>query len=309
MRLKKSAKIISVVLCTILMITAVSVVASADCGPKPSVVINFLNLDDELCYGTLLSKEKFAGPSDVWNGKEEYAHRQVNGAGDETLDYEIWKAFVDYQDSDGYYYLQECWQVNESKMLAWGYAPPENFKILLYWPESDTFEVSEICKSFAFDSYFTVDMDGVRIKTVGQNEETDEPLEVRRSYNLVHEILALAARIGLTFLLEVMVAVPFKLCEKKQLLLILVVNIITQVFLNVLLNVIHFSTGSIAAIAYYVLLELLIVAIEAAVYCTLLKKVSEQPRKNGYYILYSLIANIASFGAGFIISYGLPSIF
>lgn len=46
--------------------------AYAYMGPKPSVQITFENMDDEICYGTLLSKTKSTGPSSVWNG--EYEH-------------------------------------------------------------------------------------------------------------------------------------------------------------------------------------------------------------------------------------------
>lgn len=42
--------------------------AYADLGPKPSVVINFENMSDELCYGTLLSQQPSTGPSSVWDG-------------------------------------------------------------------------------------------------------------------------------------------------------------------------------------------------------------------------------------------------
>ena len=37
----------------------------ADMGPKPSVHIQFENMDDELCYGTLLCENESTGPASI----------------------------------------------------------------------------------------------------------------------------------------------------------------------------------------------------------------------------------------------------
>jgi hypothetical protein len=43
-----------------------------------------------------------------------------------------------------------------------GYYPPEDFKILLYFPADDRFAVSEeACERYAFDSYYQVNLSGV----------------------------------------------------------------------------------------------------------------------------------------------------
>lgn len=59
-------------------------------------------VEDEEYYATLLSESKSTGPASVYDGS--YAFYQE---GDE--EYEIWKRFVEYQDSDGFYFLQEFW--------------------------------------------------------------------------------------------------------------------------------------------------------------------------------------------------------
>ena len=61
-------------------------------------------------------------------------------------------------------------------------------------------------------------------------------------------------------------------------------------------------------ITSYVFFEFIVFALEAALYCKLLKKVS--PKKgNGYYVLYSFIANSASFWVGYYLATVLPGIF
>ena len=63
-----------------------------------------------------------------------------------------------YEDADGFYFLQEWWDCTESNALRWTYRPPSVYKILLYFPESDSFMVSPIYEQYAFDSYYTVDL-------------------------------------------------------------------------------------------------------------------------------------------------------
>ena len=135
--------------------------ASADTGSEASVRINFENMGDELCYGTLLSKNPSTGPNSAWDGDEDHIYNEL-------IDLDIWRAFVEYEDADGYYFLQIGWKVNEKKELAWTYYPPDNFKILLYYPETNKYVVSGICERYAFDTYYTVDMAGVDIGSAKQ---------------------------------------------------------------------------------------------------------------------------------------------
>ena len=104
-------------------------------------------------------------------------------------------------------------------------------------------------------------------------------------------------------------ALLFGFRQKKQLLVLAVVNIITQIILNVLLNVINYSSGPLAFIFFYVLFELIVFALEAVLYCTILKRVSKKKKDNGYYSLYSFVANLVSFGAGLFLAAKLPGIF
>lgn len=270
--------------------------ASADTGPKPSVRIAFINMGDELCYGTLLFCDPSTGPYTVWNGDPEYAFY-------DGFDYDVWKAFVDYEDSDGYYFLQAIWQCNQTKQLNWTYYPPSTFKILLYYPESRSFAVSDIYERYAFDSYYTVDMEGVEIGTV-----TAELSDVTKSYDYTWEIISLICRIVVTIMIELAVVLPFGLRGKKQLCTILAVNVVTQILLNVLLNVINFNQGYFAFIFFYILFELIVFAVEAVVYCFLLRR-GAQKTPVWKCITYALVSNAASFAAGIALAVFIPGIF
>ena len=292
------------VLCALFVFMALPMTIHADIGPKASVRIQFKNMPDELCYGTLLSEKESTGPASVWDGIKEHARKD-----EETAD--IWNAFVNYKDPDGYYYLQQHYKVSDTNEIAWTYYPPNRFKILLYYPETGTFVSSGIYERYAFDTYYTVDMEGIDIHNVEYNEElsTNERIEAYRSYEYRQEMIGLAVRIVLTIVIEMLVALLFGFREKKQLVILAVVNIITQILLNVGLNIINYNSGSMAFTIFYVLLEAVVFIVEAILYCTLLKKASMKKKKNWYYVLYSFIANLVSFIAGMIIANVIPGIF
>lgn len=312
MKSKRLSNILTMILCTVMVIMIFSITANADMGPKASVRILFENMGNKLCYGTLLSQQKSTGPSSVWDGTDENAcHNENENHSYEVFDYKTWNAFVEYEDVDGYYFLQKGWKVSETKKIEWTYCPPNSFKILLYYPETETFVVSGIYEKYAFDTYYTVDMNGVNIGSVNYNEElsTDERIEAYRSYNYRVEIVSLIARILITIAIEMVIALLFGFRKKNQLLLLIGVNASTQIFLNVLLNIINYHSGELAFVLFYVLLEIVVFVIEAMLYSRILKKNSEKPKQKWFYWLYALIANAVSFGAGIVIAQVLPGIF
>lgn len=303
-------KLKRLILISLLFALNFAVFANADTGPKPSVRINFENLGDELCYGTLLSETDSYGPSSAWDGTEEDARYNDNQYYDwSELDYETWKAFVEYEDTDGFYFLQEGWRVDETKELAWTYYPPAKFKILLYFPESDSFAVSGIYERYAFDSYFTVDMSGIEINAVDYNEElsNNNNLYAEKSYDYFDEIMSLIGRIVITIAIEVGIALLFGFGSKKTLIFITAVNAVTQIILNVLLNLINYKSGQMAYVAFYVMAELAIIVFEAVSYSIFLRILGED--KKVLPVVYAVVANAVSFGAGMFISVAFPGIF
>lgn len=66
MKNRKYSLVFIMLLCMIMAVSAFPMTANADMGPKASVRIQFEHMGDELCYGTLLSKEKSTGPASAW---------------------------------------------------------------------------------------------------------------------------------------------------------------------------------------------------------------------------------------------------
>ena len=292
----------------ILLVAAFPITASADMGPKPSVVIDFTGLSGENYYTTLLSDVESTGPysSLSFHKKNDMPHVDDRQwfYGDEN-DYPINQRFVEYQDTDGYYYLLYLQNCSETQQFNWTYYPPSRFKILLYFPEKDSFIVSGIFERYAFDSYFSATVQSkVNPNTIYYNN-----MDVSRSYDYRGEVLSLVARIILTIAVELLIALLFVFREKKQLFFILMVNLVTQIALNIALNIINFNYGSMAFIFFYVLLELAIFMIEAILFTVFLRKISEATITKGKTITYALLANGVSFAAGLGLAHIIPGIF
>lgn len=311
--------------------------ASADTGPKPSVRVTFENMGDELCYGTLLSKTPSTGPARAWDGTE-------GGKFYEGADEAVWRAFTEFKDEDGFYFLQWFWRTDENKALNWTYYPPQTFKILLYYPDratksgaadnssgastrdsettaaSGAFCVSDVLKRYAFHSYYFVDMRNVQSETIG----TIAKISVTQGYDYSAEILGFFVRFIITLGVETLLALAFGLRTKRAFLTVLAANGATQVALNILLNVqMHFNNVY-GVLPLYFFAELFVFVAEAALYCFILGKrknggVSGSADENGgkaaiayskkRLILYAFTANLVSFCIGLPLAILLPAVF
>ena len=209
------------------------------------------------------------------------------------------EGLAEYEDPDGFYFLQELWDCSDGEALKWTYYPPSIFKILLYFPQSESFLVSPIYTSYAFDSYYTVNM------TLAENGS----FIAVKSYDYRWEGISLLARILLTLGLELGIAILFSYREKKMLSFIALVNVVTQIGLNLYLNWINFHSGPMAFTFHYILLEIFVFAVEAVLYAVFFPKFSKEQTKKGKPVLYSLTANAASFVFGLWISHIIPGIF
>jgi len=292
---------LGVLIFSVIILMAIPKTTYADMGPKPSVVVSFAGLENEKYYVTLLSEVASTGPHSALG---EHPNNQRYHENDE--EYEIWKKFVDYKDTDGFYFLQYFSDCTETSRFVWGYYPPSRFKILLYFPEYDKFLVSEeVYERYAFDSYYMVNARGLELQAVS----TGGGITATRNYDYKGEVLSLIVRIIATIIIEVLIAFLFGFRARKQLGIIGFVNIITQSILNILLNVINYKYGSMMFVFNYVWMELLVLIIEAKAYSVFLPRYSsKETLKKRFVLLYALLANVASFILGLSVAYLLPGI-
>ena len=281
-------KRIAAIIACLLMLALLPTAALADMGPKPSVRIGIEGLDpDEPCWGTLLSEEASTGPSRAYDGE----NARVGEAGED-----VWRAFVDYEDPDGYYFLQELWPCSEDGQLWWTYYPPEEFKLLLYFPETGEFVSSGKCSAYAFTSWFDARL-------------SDGELALSKSYDYSGAIVNFAVRCALTVALECDAAYfLFRLRTPGRLKAVAAVNVITQLALNLVVNIIAYLAGSFMIAFRFFLLECLVFAAEGALYDMFFRRAGEPVPVKRCWAL-SLVGNLMSYALGLWLAYAVPGLF
>ena len=281
-------KRIAAIIACLLMLALLPTAAFADMGPKPSVRIGIEGLDpDEPCWGTLLSEEASTGPSRAYDGE----NARVGEAGED-----VWRAFVDYEDPDGYYFLQELWPCSEDGRLWWTYYPPEEFKLLLYFPETGEFVSSGKCSAYAFTSWFDARL-------------SDGELALSKSYDYSGAIVNFAVRCALTVALECAAAYfIFRLRTPGRLKAVAAVNVITQLALNLVVNIIAYLAGSFMIAFRFFLLECLVFAAEGALYDMFFRRAGEPVPVKRCWAL-SLVGNLMSYALGLWLAYAVPGLF
>lgn len=267
---------------TLLLCPSVSVYA--DMGPKPSLDIEFRGIEEKLFYVTLTT----GAAEDAIEARKQSENEPENAA---------WNAFVEYSGTDGFYFTgdyKEGSSSDDSKFYFNIYRNiPEEFKILIYYPESDRLVVSsEVCQRHNFYSRYIIQMDGQDIQSVKSDQ------------NAFMEILKFFARMVATIVIELLIVLPFVFRNQQKILVIVITNVVTQLLLNIVMTFCYAIVGGWALIFFYPALELGVVLIEGTVYSILLHRFDTKKRKIGISILlawlYAIIANVLSFLVGYV---------
>uniref|UniRef100_UPI004029AE6C hypothetical protein n=1 Tax=Angelakisella sp. TaxID=1935177 RepID=UPI004029AE6C len=296
--------------------TVLCCIAMADTGPKPSASFTFTGMPDEDYYVTMLSQVERYGPHCVYQEGEEIPG-YVLEQGEDDPAYPAWRKFVDYRDPDGYYFLADLFeQCHGDDEAAWRYYPPERFKLLLYFPESDTLLCSTVTERYAFDSVYRLDLGGKSPTEVAALTLTDpngDPLPtgtvtLDKADGTRQQLIGFFGRLGITLVIELALAWVWKYRKGSQLLFIAVANLVTQCLLNAALlywGAQETSRGAI--IFWYILLELAVTGIEAAAYAYLLPGTDHKEEAvRRHAALYALSANLLSFLGGLALSEVFP---
>ena len=321
--MKKHLRSLSALLIAVLLLCCV---AFADTGPKPSAAFTFTGMPDEDYYVTMLAEVDHYGPHRIYQDGDDLPY--VLEAGRDDPAYPAWQKFVDYKDPDGYYFLDDLFeQCHGDDEASWHYYPPERFKLLLYFPESDIFLCSTVTERYAFDSVYRLDLGGkspAEIAALTLTDPNGDPLPSGRddetaigevtldkSDGTHQQIIGFFGRLGITLVIELALAWGWKYRKGSQLLFIGIVNLITQCLLNVALlywGAQETSRGFI--IFWYVLLELAVTGIEAAAYAYLLPGTDHREKSvRRHAAMYAIAANVLSFLGGLALSEVFPFLF
>lgn len=281
----------------LILMAALGIYAFADFGPKPSVVVEFENAGDQEYYVTLVAKEdRLGSPYSRITAEDQ----------PETDDIAIWNRLVAYEDPDGMVFAGNVQKLTGDGAYVWGYYPPSEFRVLIYFPDTDSFvESSEILEQYAFDSYYQMDFNDLPENW----NDAVAAIPVTRKYNLLWQITAFLLRLAVTVAVECLLAVLFGFKGKRQMLLVLAVNCATQLAMNLL--ILDESVGLfVFYVLQYALIEVGVILAEGLVYCLALPKLATpEQNRNIHPIAFAFFGNVASFSLGFLLSNRFPMLF
>ena len=276
--MKKLKIIFSLILFTIFfsLISPVKVV-NADMGPKPASYITIKGIEGD--YVACFAAQNAFGPN---------------------IDYEMWLEYQDeswtqeynpimeYKDEEGFKWIERYYTCHDESEISFTYYCPSVYKIVIY-QNDELYKVTEALEMYAYATYYEIDFSTGTINT-------PEDIKVTNTYDYIGEILSLLFRIVATLIVEIGVFYLFRLYTKRNLNVVLIINLITQIFLNVAVNIMNYTSGSLGAIFLLYTLEFIILIIEFIAYQFLLKD------KNRLMItIYPIIDNLLSFGLGLVL--------
>lgn len=293
----------SILTALLLLLPLTAMPVSADVGPKPSVVVALEGLEGRTCWGTLLSQQEGTGP---------YGRFYEEEAAEDPEEDRALRALLPLErmDSEGFHLLNFVKDCSDGE-FSWTYYPPHTYKIALWFPEEDALAVSGVYHRYAFDSYYRLDLSGVELMPGGIVEL--EAARLQRDYPYGASLLALAGRVALTLGAELLLALAFGLRTRQALKWVAVVNLATQLGLNLALELFTYCNGAlegmmaILALPVYLAAEAVVTLVELRIYQR--KLLGERGASGRRITAYTWTANLCSLLAGVLLSFRLPALF
>lgn len=281
--MKKSPKIfLLAVMCAVFMFSA-ALSASADTGPKPSLEITLTNAPETYYLDLLVDYD-----SDYQN---------IYGEEAASLDAKMFGILQNYSEDGWHAALSHGTRaplfgtvVPEGNVSRFSYfGVPDTFKVIVVTPDGEV-KVSGIVSMSMYQETMTVDYETMTV-TSDSNPA--------KSY-----ILQFLSTFIPTIIIEVLLMLAFGIPFGKNIVCVLLVNFATQALLTAALAH-YFITGgfSVWGLAFYALLELGIMLVEAIIYLFALKTEKRLTR-----VLYAVTANLVSLLAGGIMIYFIGSL-
>ncbi|MBQ6488999.1 MAG: hypothetical protein IJI75_07185 [Solobacterium sp.] len=273
-------KILKSLMLTLVMLCAMSLPVYADMGPKPDLVIDFSGIH-EPCVVTVLSTVKSYGP----NQPMQIAWMPWWDEQAPEIDKEIYQKFIDETkllNEDRTEQLYFWGVLAQNSPYVFGYYPPETFYVLVYFPETDSFLLSE-------ESYTRTVFHTELAITVENGKllfNARQPL-----YGIMKNWKdndAVVLRLLVTVITEIVIGMFFMKYTQKSMLTVIGVNVITQILLNIVIWLRYYVLSNSVSTYFPVLAgaEVLIFLIEGFIYS---KLISREELSRPY--LYALIAN------------------
>lgn len=275
-------------LALVLAVPSKASAVSADTGPKPTTQITIKNLEKSDYIVAFGMDTEFYGPHRAFTPAEdrEYINKE-----------ELTQVYNVVNLPEGWYLCDiSCSYTGVTEIVVnSGYMWPSDFILILLNKSNNQYYLSEETKTYAFNSYFECDMANYQNGSIALSK----PITLDAKYQYGKEIGEFFLRLAVTLGIELLLALAFKF-TKKSFIVIAITNAITQVGLNVALNLTAHFNGKNPWLAFiYAFVEIAIVVVEALVFMKFCE------RKDGKsklpILLYTVAANILSFGLGMLL--------
>lgn len=272
MKLKKVLLIISI---TLIIFISINIPVQADMGPKPKTIINITGIEGEY-VAAFASKEAYGPNFDYQFWCDNYKDSEYN--------YLKYNPIMEYSDEDGFKWITKYYKCEGESEIGFYYYRPKEFKLVIY-KDDKLYKVTDIINCYAFTSKYEINFNA--------NNQT---IKIKNTYPYFKEILLFILRLSITLAIEIGLFFLFRLYTKRNILVVGITNIITQVLLNIILNLELYFNGSLSTILLYIILEVFILIIEPIIYIIFTRN------KNKFLVLlYGILANILSFVIGVIL--------
>lgn len=271
--MKKIKIIFSVIV--FIFLFSITTNVDADMGPKPASYVTIKGIEGD--YVACFAAKEAWGPNFDYEAWIEY-----------EMDYLQYNPIMEYKDDEGFKWITHYYECSGEDEISFTYYCPNEYKIVIY--QNGQFLIAtEALEMYAFATYYEIDFSTGTVTT-------PQDIKVTKTYDYFGEVLNLIIRIVLTLAIEIGLFYLFRLYTKRNFMVVLIVNLITQIFLNVAVNISLYNSGSLNALFLLFGLEFIILIVEFIAYQILLKD-----KKRWAIILYPILANIFSFICGVII--------
>lgn len=295
-------KALIILLLTLGVLTGITSV-QADIGPKPSLRVTIIGMEDNPYTFDLLAVDvegNFFDPdTHDWEhghylAEEDYPDELFTFTTSDNLS--VWSLYG-YPMPD----VRQTETTINAQEYQENYHPPREFRVLLYL-EDGTSIVSELVSRNYFDSHMTWDVSNVD-RTVSSEDQGEisgnihlGPYEEISGWAKLSgvSVSRMGLRILITISIELGILFLFRYKKKESYRIVGITNIVTQILLTYIVARTAVYGGYLNAVVMLLFLEMFVFAIEGTVYGLLLKE-----RKVKWALFYTFVANATTLIAGF----------
>lgn len=279
-------KKVSIIFISVLLmfVFVFSISASADMGPKPSLHIFVTGTDSEPYYLDLLLEGNGDYSSNIHDEESKYNSTMLNTL--KSYSEAGWHTGI--VQGTGAPLFGDIVPSSDNSFSFGYYGLPSvgrQYKIIMVFSDG-SYAVSDVLTRQIYQEEITIKYDKTsNIITVTKTQS--------KFLMFIKQFLPTLAG---TLIVEVLLLLLFRIPIKENIVLVLIVNFVTNLGLNLVMFFSKISSGALFAIFWFIFLEIAILIAELIIYAVFLKSKSK-----GRSILYAITANVLSAVAGYLI--------